>query len=315
MSDSDDISDVATLNALLSSSAGREQRVWGYLRVSSRKREREGLSMAGQREAIVSYCQQQSLPPPRFIREVASASKPLLETHLPGSAETSGGEGSEDRPMIAAALSALSDRSCGTRHFIIWKLDRLSRFGIEQEMLLDLLRRGGTHTHSTLASERAILEGDLHDPQRVMMRQILATVAQYERHLIQVRMQLGARAKAARGQCITSAVPPGYRMVSKDLAVDPQGAHEVRVVYYLRQLNLSYKQIATELPRRFHVPPFGRMKIARILDRESLYRGTYTDPFGGVHKRPDLRILPDDWQVWAEEHDPEYLRYPVGAVS
>lgn len=295
------------LSRFLGSSAGIEQEVWGYVRVSSRKQEREGLSLAGQRDVIRAYCKTNGLPAPAFVIEAAGAGKPLLEVHLPGVSETSGGEGADDRPLLALLLSALTHRGALGRHLVLWKLDRLSRHGTEQEMLLNLLHRASTQLHSTMSGEKSTLEGDLQDPTRVLMRHVLGAVAQYERYMIQQRMHLGRRTKAARGNWVTGPPPHGYTVTNKDLQIDVREAHEVCAVYYLRKRGYSYGEIERELPRRFNIAPFTKMKISRILGREDLYMGIYHDPYGGMHKRKDLRILPEDWKLWAEENDPQYL--------
>lgn len=300
--------DSKTFPAFLASPAGSARRVWAYLRVSSKKQERDGLGLEGQQEAILAYCAKKKLREPVFIREVATAKDPLLTTRLPGLVGETGGEGAETRPLITQMLAKLCERGGSDRHFLVWKLDRLSRHDHEQDMLISLMQRAGVTVHSTEDQEEGIITNGPVDPARQLMRHVLAGVAQYERFLMQQRLQMGLRAKAASGAWTSGSPPHGYCLKDRDLVTEPREALEVAAVFYLRQQSYSYRVIAEELVRRFRMPPLRRMKISRILGNRDVYEGRLHDPYGGVHARPDLRIIPTDWPAWAEEHDPYYQK-------
>ncbi len=299
---------IESFSQFLASPAGSARRVWAYIRVSSKKQERDGLGLDGQRDAILAYCVRKGLGEPVFLREVASAAAPLLTTRLPGLAEETGGEGAEARPLITQLLAKLCERGGSSRHFLVWRLDRLSRHGYEQDMLISMMQRAEVTIHSTQAQEEEVITNGPADPARQLMRHVLAGVAQYERFLMRQRLQMGLRAKAASGAWTSGAPPHGYCMRDRDLVIDPDQALEVAAVFYLRHQSYSYRLITEELVRRFRMRPLRRMKISRILGNRDVYEGRLHDPYGGVHDRPDLRILPKDWPSWAEEHDPYFKK-------
>jgi DNA invertase Pin-like site-specific DNA recombinase len=100
-----------------------------------------------------------------------------------------------DRPAWAAMMTAL--HSNGVRTVIIEKLDRLARDLMVQETAIADLQRHGF----TLVS---VQEPDLMatDPARVMYRQMMGMVAQYEKSMIVLKLR-GARQrmKATTGRC------------------------------------------------------------------------------------------------------------------
>lgn len=292
--------------------AAQQPTCWVYVRVSSKKQEWEGLSLEGQRQAALDYCAAAKLPVPVIVQEVGSATKPLLAVTLPGqSAAESGGDGLAARPLFAAMMAILTEQNRGPRHFVVWKLDRFSRGGSEQELLLRMLWRADVTVHSTQPNEQEILKGDA-DPARVLLRQIFAAFAQYEKALIQMRMDLGRRAKAARGGWIAGCAPYGYDNHRKDLVVNPAQARLVAAVFYLQQQGYSYRAIARAMPTRFGATDnWGSSKVGRIVANRTAYTGTLIDRYGHQHARPDLRILPDDWDVWAQENDPQYVQPAV----
>lgn len=301
------ISSEAELLSVLSAQlqAGQLAPVWAYIRVSTRQQKQEGLSLEGQRDAILAYCEQNKLPEPIFVSEVGSAGKPLLAVHLPGAEADGSTEGAEARPLLTLLLAALTDGGNKGRCFIVWKLDRLSRAGEEQETLLRLLWRAEVDVRSTYASETAILTGDRLDAGRALMRQIYAAFAQYERSLITARTQMGARAKAARGGWSAGLPPFGYRMVDRDLKIDPEQSRIVLAIFLCRKRMMSLQQTLDFLRERFgpDVPIRHRSHIHRLLHNRALYEGVYRDPYGGTHARPDLRILPVGWESQLEEGD------------
>lgn len=221
---------------------------------------------------------------------------------LPG-AEMIEGDGSDDRPLLTLLLAALTKNGTG-KSLVFWKLDRFSRAGEEQEILLRMLWNAHVTVCSTFPGEESMLSGDTLDPQRTFTRQVLAASARFERATILARTKLGRRAKAARGLFVNSKPPTGYRLVKGDLVIEPDGAHLVRCVHYLRQQDLSVRAIADELGLRFGISGVTHTRVARILRTKALYQGVLVDPYDGArHDRPDLRILPTEWAPWAEQHD------------
>jgi DNA invertase Pin-like site-specific DNA recombinase len=299
----DDANDLAVF---LSSSDARQVRTWAYVRVSGPKQVREGLGQQGQTDVIQKYCKDNGLSEPVFIVEQSSGGKPLLQVKLPGVPDE---EDPEDpgRPMLGMLVATLTDKVHSGESFVLWHLDRLSRIGTEQELLLRMLVQNAISVRSTDPTETMVLSGAQNDPTRLLIRQIFGAFAQYERHLIQTRLQLGVRAKAARGGWVSGGAPPyGYVKSAKDLIIEPESAFIVAAVHYLRGRGFSLNDIVQQLERRWGVAGFSRSRAHRILANAEIYTGVYVDPFGVSHKRPDLQILPTDWEAWGEEHDPVY---------
>jgi DNA invertase Pin-like site-specific DNA recombinase len=102
---------------------------------------------------------------------------------------------SMDRPAFAEMMTAL--HSNGVRTIIIEKLDRLARDLMVQEATIADLQKHGF----TLVS---VAEPDLMatDPTRILMRQLMGAVAQYDKCQVVLKLR-GARirAKAKDGRC------------------------------------------------------------------------------------------------------------------
>lgn len=290
-------------------------RVWAYCRVSGSKQDDSGFSLEGQRDAILTYCASKNLGVPTLIEEVASAGKPLLAVSLPGRQNAQ--DGNDARPLFATLLAHLltSPKSV----LVFWKMDRFARLADEQEMMLRMLWNADVAVHSTAPGEANLLDPNgVVDPSRALMRQVLGAIAQYERATIAIRMQLGARAKASRGGWVWGGAPPyGYVMTDQDLVIQPDDAHFVRVVFWLRRcLGLSLRDIGESVTRYGAPQPFDKGRVARILRTEPLYRGVYIDPFNNQHDRSDLVILPNDLESWAlseprvnAQETPTYVRH------
>jgi DNA invertase Pin-like site-specific DNA recombinase len=101
----------------------------------------------------------------------------------------------DNRPALSELLEALE--ADGVETVIIEKLDRLARdLGVQEAIIADLRKRG-----ITLVS---VHEPDLcsTDPTRVLMRQIIGAIAQYEKSMIVSKLK-GARErmKTKQGRC------------------------------------------------------------------------------------------------------------------
>jgi DNA invertase Pin-like site-specific DNA recombinase len=107
----------------------------------------------------------------------------------------SGAKESMDRPAWAEMMTAL--HSNGVKTIVIEKLDRLARDLMVQEATIADLEKGGF----TLIS---VAEPDLmaNDPTRILMRQLMGAVAQYDKSQIVLKLR-GARIRkrAAEGRC------------------------------------------------------------------------------------------------------------------
>lgn len=280
-----------------------DRTVYAYLRVSSDKQAREGESLEMQEQAVLEYCQRQGLSDPLIIKETGSAGKRLFSLpKLVGGSRTESTDADEvGRPLFMLLLGhATTRKDCD---IVVWKLDRFSRFQDEQEVLFQLLQRSRVRLHSTIASESNALSDTPDDPMATLMRQILGAFAQYERALIEMRMTAGLRFKASKGGFTGGKPPYGYESHKGDLRIREDQARLIRYIFMqYRKYGMFQSVIAAQITA--HLPDgkkFSKVKVGRIIRNESLYRGQYRDRYGGVHDRPDLKILTHDYDYDYEE--------------
>jgi DNA invertase Pin-like site-specific DNA recombinase len=153
-------------------------KAFGYLRVSG-KGQVKGDGFPRQLQAIKTYAAGHNLKIVRVFREEG----------------VTGSKESMDRPAWAEMMTAL--HGDGVRTIIIEKLDRLARDLMVQEATIADLQKHGF----TLIS---VAEPDLMagDPTRVLMRQLMGAVAQYDKSQIVLKLR-GARMRkrAKEGHC------------------------------------------------------------------------------------------------------------------
>lgn len=268
-------------------------KVWGYCRVSSEKQE-EGQSLATQESAIIEYAKSNGIREIGLVLETASAAKPCFSISI------SDAKGESQRPLfslLVAKLTAIDKSSSVETLLIVWKLDRLSRVLHEQEFLIEIFNRRKVKLVSLQSSEAGLLSGTAaDDPGRALLRQIFGAFAQYERALIKLRISSGTKTKASKGGWIGGMVPFGYRIEKHDLAIKPDEAEIVRQIFKMRDVEMqSFEGIARHLNMQHKTSYWYRMRVRRVIDNRLLYAGVYEDPYGVRHDRPDLRILPAEW--------------------
>lgn len=287
------------------------QQVWGYVRVSGRSQE-DNESFEVQTDAIKRYCAANGLPTPVLVYEVASSTKPLFAFRLRGKADQTE-EDQSPRPVFLYLLSLLSERE--NNHLVVFRLDRLARNHIDQELIVKNLWSSGHQVHSTAASEADILrvDGDVQDPQRAFFRQIMAAAAAYEAAMIRLRMDGGRRIKGARGGYTGGGPPFGYRSEGKELVVDRYESAIVRVIFDLRyRYGYSMQSVADYLnankdERDRQV--YNKRLVSRVIRRRALYEGHYQPPgTSHIHERPDLRVLDQSFSTEFPEHEPARTR-------
>src|SRR3954468_17765159 len=149
-----------------------------YLRVSG-KGQVEGDGFTRQLKAIKEYAAAHDIKIVNVYREEG----------------VSGTKESADRPAWSELMTAL--HSNGVRMVMIERLDRLARDLMIQETIIGDLRKNGFELVS-------VAEPDLmaNDPTRILVRQMMGAVAQYEKCQIVLKLR-GARLrkKAKTGRC------------------------------------------------------------------------------------------------------------------
>jgi len=189
-------------------------KAFAYLRVSG-KSQVGGDGFTRQLEAIKAYAKAQSIRIVEVFREKG----------VSGTLELS------ERPAFTAMMAALLAN--GTRLVMIEKLDRLARDLMIQETLLGQMQKAGFELI-------AVEEPDLcrNDPTRILLRQFMGAIAQYEKSMIVLKLR-GARTRkrASTGRC-EGRKPYGFR---------PGEAAIVERMASLRASGMAYQRIADEL--------------------------------------------------------------------
>jgi DNA invertase Pin-like site-specific DNA recombinase len=112
---------------------------------------------------------------------------------------------------------------------------------------------------------------DSEDGTRVLVRQILGAVSQYERALIRSRMMGGRAAKIASGGYGGGRPPFGWRAENKELVPEPREQEAIALVRQLADEGLSSRQIAARLQETGHRPKVGvrwsSTQVLRVIQR------------------------------------------------
>jgi DNA invertase Pin-like site-specific DNA recombinase len=226
-------------------------KAFAYLRVSG-KGQVKGDGFVRQRHAIRTYSEANDIKIVQVFKEEG----------------VSGTKESIDRPAWSAMMAAVLGN--GVRTIVIEKLDRLARDLMVQEATIANLAKSAI----TLVS---VAEPDLmaSDPTRILMRQFMGAVAQYDKSQIVLKLR-GARIRkrVAEGRC--EGRKPFGRDESERLAI--QRMEE------LRANGLSYDRIAKLLnaegiPTRTGTQWHG-VVVNRILTGSTRFARTGSDSRG-----------------------------------
>jgi len=207
----------------------------GYVRVSTQEQV-AGFGLDVQERAIREYCKAAGLRLVDVYRDEGQ----------------SGSNGLETRGGLAEALARLQAGAASL--LVVYRMDRLARDLLLQETLVQRLRDQGTPVRS--ASEPD-LDTDTDDPTKVLIRQIIGAVSQYERAVIRGRMMAGKAAKAAKGGFLGGLPPYGFKVEDGEVVVDDAEQEVVQLVGRRRASGASLRDIGSELTSRGLKPRAG----------------------------------------------------------
>lgn len=238
------------------------KRAAGYIRVSTVGQAEHGGGLAEQRDRIAEYCAAQGVE--------------LVEVYE--DAGVSGANGIEDREGLPELLADLKDG--GFDGVVILRLDRLARDLMVQETIIGHLRGMGAEVVS-------IAEPDLceDDPSRVLIRQIMGAIAQYEKGLIVARLAAGRKRKrGADGGYSGGFVPLGYQVAGEGqearLAIDEAEALVVRRIFADYLGGAPMREVAEALERDEVPTKTGRGRWASATVGNILGNEVYTGATG-----------------------------------
>jgi site-specific DNA recombinase len=184
-----------------------------YCRVST-ENQREDKTIEIQEQAIKEYAENSDYEIARIFRDNGVSG------------------GLEDRPALIEMLDYLeSEEGKNVEGVIIYKLDRLARdVRIQENLIYDLHEKRGKKIIS-------IKEPDLDskDITRVLMRQMLGAISQYEKGVITMRLRSGRMNKIRKGGYAGGGVALGYNAKDKELVINNEDAETIKRVFYLRR--------------------------------------------------------------------------------
>ncbi len=196
----------------------------------------------------------------------------------------------ENRPALTALLARI--KSNGVRTIIVERADRLARDLMAGEIILRELAK---HNAKVLTADGHDLSAIDGDPTRTLIRQVLASVAQFEKTVLVTKLRAARQRKRARGDRVEGVRPYGYfprkfpeeaKVIQRMKALRKKPKNGPRLSYdaIAQQLNAEgiptrsqsvvAKQKAEGLPATKMKPkPWTRQAIERILEREKKRSG------------------------------------------
>ena len=198
-------------------------KVIGYTRVSTAEQV-DGFGLDVQDTKIREYCRAEGL---RLVAMVSDEGQ-------------SGSNGLDDRLGLAKGLAMIERGDASA--LVVYRLDRLARDLLLQETIHARLETGGA---SVLSVSEPAVDGD--DATRILVRQLLGGIAQYERAIIRGRMMAGKAAKVAKGGYGGGRPAYGFKAEGGSLVADQDEAAIVDIVTKRRKSGASYRDVARAL--------------------------------------------------------------------
>jgi DNA invertase Pin-like site-specific DNA recombinase len=210
-----------------------KRRVIGYTRVSTQEQV-EGFGLDVQEAGIRAYCKAEGLQ--------------LVVIY--SDAGISGSNGLDGRQGLGEALAQIESGKASA--LVVYRFDRLARDVILQETLIRQLQQ---QSADVVSVQEPTMEGDEHT--RVMVRQILGVLAQYERSVIRGRMMAGKAAKVAKGGYGGGRPAYGYDAKDKALVPNPSEQRVVARIQALHDAGASLRDICAALEAEGHTTKRG----------------------------------------------------------
>ena len=188
-----------------------------------------------------------------------------------------------DRPGLQELLQDSGNERFGV--VIVAKMDRIARDLMSQLWIEKELLKNGAELVSAAEPFRG------NDPANILFRQVIGAFAQFEKARIAERMSGGRKQKAKTGGYAGGGAPIGYTAQHgrKTLEVDTFKIVAVQRVFSIRNQNpgITLRAIAQKLNEEGFTTaenkPFRMEQVRRILQRESIYKGSYQ--YAGVQSQ------------------------------
>lgn len=153
----------------------------------------------------------------------------------------SGKTDSAERP----ALSEILEQSNRFEGIVFFDATRIARRLVIQETLLGLIWAAGLTVFTTTAGE---IEMDEEDPTRILIRQVLGTLAEFEHRTIVRRLAAGRKVKSSQGGYIGGIPKFGVAVVgvgkASEFVPDEEEARAINQIMECRYQGMSLRNIA-----------------------------------------------------------------------
>lgn len=150
---------------------------------------------------------------------------------------------SGDRPALRALIETE-----GIDGMVAFDATRIARRLLVQETLVNLVRTAGLAVFSTTSGE---MTGDDDDPTRIMIRQILGVIAEFDHRNTVNRLHSGRKVKSAQGGYIGGVPPYGMRVVGTgkvaQLVEDEVESEVIKQILNWHEHGISLRSIARTL--------------------------------------------------------------------
>src|SRR5690606_11216129 len=177
----------------------------------------------------------------------------------------------------------------------------------EQEVIIELFRQRKRSLTILLGANANVMRGEFTgDPLRDSFRSTFRMISLYQEYIKDPLHHDSAWAMA-----VTSGRPIyGYKVSRGMYEIDPQKASVVRYIYFLRIcLRMSIQRITWETAGMWdrNKKKYDTTRINRVLQKESIYRGWFSDSFGVQRYIPHLKLLPDTEKELYDTPRPEVI--------
>ena len=226
----------------------------GYTRVSTDYQVQSGLSLEAQSRAVNDWCQEAGIELRGIYEEQGvSGSTPVAER----------------KRLLLALRQAVEVKAT---HFVVAKLDRLSRSPFILLTLERQFERMGLHLVSTAGEGTAN-----NEPASVLMRRMLQAVAEHEQAMISQRVKVALAQKKERGEWV-GRPPTGFTVKDGNLIPGPmfQLVYDLVSRYNYEQIRMRY--LTSEYRKQYPGEGWHLKRVWNILNRWSHKWGRTPDP-------------------------------------
>ena len=221
-----------------------------YLRVSGQGQV-EGDGFTRQLETIFDFCKLHGLQMNNGIRE----------------AGVSGTVEAMDRPAFSNLMEDISSGKAVAGAIVVERMDRLARDLMVQEFLLAECRKRGIKVFSADQGGLTDMASNEGDPTRVLIRQVLGALAQWEKAVLVAKMAAARNRIKATGEQCEGNKPFGYY---------PGEMTRAKLIVQLVESGISYHGVARMLAEEGFTTRRGKpFSVAGVSDIYHKFKGQF----------------------------------------